>query len=171
MKNKKTDLNPAAIERFVQETWDHVEHLNNIARLHPESVIRIARKRIVWPGFISRKRAFQKNNAKLMRDIQLGNDFVLTGEWQPDSSSARGAFLVHWWGTTMQKQWGLPKLTEKNKTTWFDKVWRCIIEELHIVPEKDPMLARLSGSAKTPAAMRAEIRRQTRKAFDVLIRH
>ena len=82
MKNKKTDLNPAAIERFVQETWDHVEHLNNIARLHPESVIRIARKRIVWPGFISRKRAFQKNNAKLMRDIQL-----CTGEIESQKSS------------------------------------------------------------------------------------
>jgi hypothetical protein len=180
MKNKKRDAESSeessevqrwAIERLVQETWNHVEHLNNVVKSHPELVIPIARNRIVWPAFISRKRAFRKENEKLMEKIQLGKDFVLTGEWQPDSPSARGAFLVHHWGTARQKQWGLPKLTRRNSRTWFDQAYRCMRQKIGIVMEQDPQFASLGQSAATPAATRAEIKRKIRRSFTQVIRH
>ena len=92
---------------------------------------------------------------------------------------------MHWWGTTMQKQWRLPKLTRKNKRSWFDKTWCRIVgagkRDLHATPENDPLLAPLGESAKKryykredpkermPLAVRAEIKRQIWKAFDKLI--
>lgn len=170
----------ASIERLVEEVFMCVEHLNNITKSHPDLVIPIARRLIVWPGFISRKSAFQKKNAKLMARIELGNDYALTGEWQPDSSSTRGAHWLYSWGIGMAKEWRLPKLTRKNKRSWFDKVWQCLIKKLHIIPEQDPLLGPLGKSAKrdykredskerTPRAVRAEIKRQIWKAFDKLI--
>jgi uncharacterized linocin/CFP29 family protein len=85
MKNK---AERQAIERLVQETWMRVEHLNEIAKSHPELVIQFARKQIVWPGFISRKRAFQKENAKLMDKIELGrnSNYSDRGQMSEDGS-------------------------------------------------------------------------------------
>lgn len=181
MKNNKADLEQLqAIERVVRETWMYVEHLNAITKSRPELLIPIARKQIVWPAFISRKRASQKQNAELMDKIQLGDDYVLTGEWQPNSPSTHGALWVHWWGTRMSKEWRLPQLTKKNKRPWFDRTWRCMERHLHITPENDPLLAPLGKSAqryykredpneRMPLALRAEIRRRIWKAFNTLI--
>jgi hypothetical protein len=179
MKNK-TDLNPA-IERYVQETFMHVEHLNNIAKLHPEWVIPIARKRIVWPAFISRKTALQKQNVELMATIELGKESGYSDrEWQPDAPATRGALWVKWLGERYGKQWRLPPFSQKNKRNWFDKAWRCAERDLHITPENDPLLGPLGKSAKRyyykredpkkrmPLAVRAEIKRQIWKAFDTL---
>ena len=68
-----------------------VESLNNVRNSHPELVIPIARKQFVWPGFISRKRAFKKENAETMEKIQLGDDFVLSAVQRrhPHSPSAQ----------------------------------------------------------------------------------
>jgi hypothetical protein len=175
MKNNKPDgqrererLN---IERLVEETFMKVQSLKDLAERKPELLVPIARRQLVWPAFIGRKTDFQKQNAQLMDKLQLGKESGYSErEWQPNSASTRAANLVYQWGKWKKSEWGLPKLTRKNKKAWFNKVWRCLIEELHIVPEKGPMLSRLSGSAKTPAAMRAEIKRQTWKAFDALIR-
>lgn len=175
MKNNKPDGQREAerlnIERLVEDTLTRIEGLNALAEKEPELLVPIARKRIVWPGFISRKRAFQKENARLMNKIQLGNDFALAGEWQPDSPSTRGALWVYWWGTVMQKRWRLPKLTRRNSRKWFDQAWRCMRSELHIIPEQDRLLAPLGQSAATPAAARAEIKRKIRRRFTQVIRH
>jgi len=181
MKNNKTDLNPA-IERFVQETWMHVEHLHAIAKFHPELVIPIARKRIVWPAFISRKTALQKQNAELMSAIQLGKESGYSDrEWRPNAPATRAALWVYWWGSRRAKQWRLPQLTRKNKRKWFDKAWRCMLRYLEVTPEDHPLLGPLGKSAKRyyykredpkkrePLAVRAEIQRQIWKAFDTLI--
>jgi hypothetical protein len=179
MKNNKAERQ--AIERLAQETWMRVEHLNEIAKSDPDLVIPIARKQIVWPGFISRKRAFQKENAELMARIELGrNSNYSDREWRPDAPATRGAHWVYWWGSGMAKQWRLPQLTGKNKRSWFDKAWSCMLRDLHVTPENDPRLGPLGESAKryykredpkerAPLAMRAEIKRQIWKAFDTLI--
>ncbi|PYI98459.1 MAG: hypothetical protein DME98_04295 [Verrucomicrobia bacterium] len=167
----KIDLAQWSIARLVEDTWTHVERLNKIAESRPELLIPIAREQIQWPGFISRKSAFQKKNAKLTNDIQLGNDFALKGEWQPDSPSTHGAYLVHWWGTNMQEQWGLPKLTRRNSKKWFDQVWRRMRSELHIKLEKEPYYKQLAQSAATPEAAREEIRKQIYRSFEKVIRH
>ena len=184
MEDKKNELARWSIERLVNDAFMHVEMLNNITKRHPELVIPIARRHIVWPGLISRKSAFQKKNVKLMNDIQLGDDFVLKGKFQPEAAATHGAFWVHSWGTRMQKQWRLPKLTRKNKRSWFDKAWCRIVgagkSDLHATPENDPLQGPLGKSAerdykrddpkkKIPLAVRAEIKRQIWKAFDTLI--
>jgi hypothetical protein len=77
------------IERLVEETFMKVESLNRLAERKPELLIPIARRQLVWPGFISRKRAFQKQNAELIDKIQLGKDSGYSeGEWH----------LVYQWG-------------------------------------------------------------------------
>jgi hypothetical protein len=170
MKNKDQErqvIARRAIERLVEQTFMYVNELNNVTERHPELVIPIARRQIVWPGLISRKRAFREKNDKLISKIQLGNDFVLTGEFQPDAPATHLAYLVHWWG----ELWGLPKLTRKNSSEWFDQVWRRMLSELHIVPEKDPYYTQLAQSAATPAAKRAEIKRNIRRSFTKVIRH
>jgi hypothetical protein len=171
VEDKSNELARRSIERLVADTFMHVEMLNNITKSHPELVIPIARRHIVWPGLTSRKLAFQKKNAELIKKIQLGKNYVLKGEFQPDSPSTHLAYLVHWWGTTMQKQWGLPKLTRRNSRKWFDQVWRGMLSVLHIVPEKDPYYAQLAQSAATPAIKRAEIKRKIKRTFAKVIRH
>src|SRR4029453_8161607 len=87
------------IERLVEETFMKVESLNRLAERKPELLIPIARRQLVWPGFISRKRAFQKQNAELIDKIQLGKDSGYSeGEWQPNSPSTLAANLVYQWG-------------------------------------------------------------------------
>ena len=180
VKNNKTEQQ--AIERLVQDTWMHVEHLNEIAKRHPELVIPIARRQMVWPGFISRKRAFQKENAKLMARIELGaNSDFSDRQWRPDAPATRAAHLVYRWGSGMATKWRLPRLTMKTKRRWFDKAWRCMLEKLHITPENDPLLGILGKSAKRyyykrenpkkrmPLAVRTEIKRRIWKVFDTLI--
>src|SRR4029077_3572199 len=154
---------------------------NEIAKSRPELVIPIARRKIVWPGFISRKRAFQKENAKLLVRSELGrNSNYSDREWRPDAAATRGAHWVYSWGELRKAEWGLPKLTRKNKRTWFDKAWRCMLRDLHVTPQNDPHLGSLGKSAKRhykredpkermPLAVRAEIKRQIWKAFDTLI--
>jgi hypothetical protein len=185
MKNNKPDdqrererLN---IERLVEETFMKVESLKHLAERKQELLIPIARRQLVWPAFISRKSAFQKQNAELMNKIQLGKESGYSeGEWQPDSPSTRAANLVYQWGKWKKSEWKLPTLTRKNKRKWFDKVWRCLIKKLHIIPEQDALLRLLGKSAKmyykredsekrAPLAMRAEIQRQIWKAFDRLV--
>jgi hypothetical protein len=171
MKNiENIDLAQWSLERQLKDTWMHVERLNEFIKLHPKLVIPIARREIQWPGFISRKRAFQKENKKLMERIELGNDYVLTGEFQPDSPSTHGAYLVHWWGTHKQKQWGLPKLTRRNSKKWFDQAWRCMRSEGKKL-EQIPYYAQLGQSAATPAAARVEIKGKIYRRFAQVIRH
>jgi hypothetical protein len=178
---KKNKAEQQAIERLVQETWMHVEHLNSIAERRPDLLIPIARKRILWPGFISRKRGFDTQNVKRMDRIELGaNSDYSDREWRPDAAATHGANWVYWWGIRMAKIWRLPPLTGKNKMRWFDEAWSCMEKNLHITPETDLLLGPLGKSAKRdykrenpkerePLAMRAEIKRQIRKAFDTLI--
>jgi hypothetical protein len=133
MRNNKAERQRQIIERLARDTWMRVESLNRIAKSYPELVIPIARKQIVWPGFISCKRAFQKKNAELMETIQLGKESDYSeGEWQPNAPSTRAAYWLHWLGRLKKAEWELPKLTKNNKRTWFNKVWRCVIEELHL---------------------------------------
>jgi len=109
VKNNKTEQQ--AIERLVQETWMRVEYLNEIAKRHPALVIPIARRQMVWPAFISHKRAFQKENAKLMAKIELGADSDYSDkQWRPDARATRAVIWVYGWGSRMAKKWALPRL-------------------------------------------------------------
>jgi hypothetical protein len=168
MKKDKNDQQAIRyVDRLVRETCKRVERLNRIARSAPELVIPIARQQIRWPGFISRKRAFQKENSELMDAIHLGENFKLTGEWHPRSASTRGALSVHWWGSVLQKTWGLPQLTKKNKKRWFNRTWSCMVRYTQFTPESDPLYRSLAG---TPAAKRAEIKRKIYRSFAKNIR-
>jgi hypothetical protein len=181
MKDNETPQQ-AIIESMVQETWMMVENLNGMAEREPELLIPIARKQIVWPGFISTKAAYNRKNSELMEKIQLGKDSPFSsGEWRPNAPSTQRAIWLYWLGRRRAKQCGLPqKITKKNKKAWFDKAWRCAIKKLNWEPEKDPALARLGESAKRyykrenpkvrmSLAVRAEIKRQVWHAFDRLV--
>src|SRR4029453_8989052 len=87
------------IERLVEETFMKVESLNRLAERKPELLIPIARRQLVWPGFISRK---------LIDKIQLGKDSGYSeGEWQPNSPSTLAANLVYQWGKWRKSEWRL----------------------------------------------------------------
>jgi hypothetical protein len=142
----------------------------------------IARQTFYWPGFISRKRAFDRKNAELMDKIELGVDCPYSPkQWQISAPTTHTVMRLHLYCRTYEKQWQLPPLTtNENKRSWFEQAWKYMVNDLHVVPENDPVLARLGKSAeryykredpkeRTPRAVRAEIKRQIWKAFDKLI--
>jgi hypothetical protein len=156
--------------------------LDHMARKRPELFRVIARQTFYWPGFISHKRAFDRKNDELMEKIELGVDCPYSPkQWQISAPTTQLAMTFHLHCRTYEKQWQLPPLTtKKNKRMWFERAWQYMVDDLHVVPENDPVLAPLGESAKrdykredpkerTPLAVRAEIKRQIWKAFDKLI--
>jgi hypothetical protein len=121
--------------------------LNSIATECPELVLPISRDIFIWPGFISRKRAFKLHNAKLMDALQLGEGSVYSKrQWQlsaPSTQAAVGLFVT---AQLHKKEWDLPPLTEKSKRTWFEASWSYMLKE-GTVPEETPFLAQLGKSA------------------------
>jgi hypothetical protein len=167
--------------------WNEAEKLvmalNDIAQKRPELLRLVARQKFYWPSFICRKRAFDRKNAEIMDKIQLGVDCPYSPkQWQISAPTTHTAMTLHLYCKLYEKQWQLPPLTtKKNKRLWFERGWNYMVEDLHVVPENDPVLAPLGESAKryyykredpkerTPLAVRAEIKRQIWKAFDKLI--
>jgi hypothetical protein len=181
---KNNDRERRRIERLVEKASMYVERLNNITERHPELVIPIARKKIQWPAFIGRKRGFRVENAELMNKIQLGVDSPFSPkQWRVRATSTQTAMKIYELCRTYEKQWQLPPLTKESKRLWFDRGWEYMLNDLGIVPEKDPHLARLGQSATRKRSgwaakyrggasdVRAEIKRQLWNAFNGLIRN
>jgi hypothetical protein len=152
-----------------------------LAQKRPELFRLVARKTFYWPGFVSRKRAFDTKYDELMDKIELGVDCPYSPkQWQISAPTTRTAMELHLHCCTYEKEWQLPPLTKKTKRLWFERAWQYMVDDLHVVPESDPVLAPLGKSAeryykradpkeRTPRAKRAEIKRQIWKAFDKLI--
>jgi len=172
--------------REAKELWkaacDRVMELHDMAQKRPELLRPIARQIFAWPGFISRKRAFDTENAKLMDKIELGVGLPFsTKQWQISAVSTQFAIRLYSLCRTYKKQLQLPHLTKKNKRLCFDRVWRYAVNDLGIVPEKNPHLAKLGQSATRTRSgwdakyrgracdVRAEIKRQVWNAFNGLI--
>jgi hypothetical protein len=181
MKNNDQDESRAAIELW-NLACQLVVALEDIAKKRPELLRPIARQTFFWPGFISRKRAFDRENAKLMDKIELGvGGPYSTKQWRISAPSTQLAIKLHLLCRTYEKQWQLPRLTKKNKRTWFEQGWKHMVNDLGVVPEKDPHLAKLGKSATRNRSgwdakyrghacdVRAEIKRQVRNAFNGLI--
>jgi len=167
----------AAIELW-HTACELVMALHDMAQKRPELLRPIARQQIVWPGFISRKkRAFDTENAKLMDKIELGvGGPFSTKKWQISATSTQFAIRLYLEGQKHAKQLGLPPLTtKKKKQIWFERIWKYAVDDLHIEPEKNPVLAKLGRAAVTrninasAEDIRAEIKKQVWKAFDGLI--
>jgi hypothetical protein len=169
------------------ELWkaacDRVSELHDMAQKRPELLRPIARQIFVWPGFISRKkRAFDTENDALMDKIELGAGVPFSmKKWQISAVSTQFAIRLYSLCRTYEKQWQLPPLTKKTKRLWFERVWRYAVNDLGVVPENNPHLAKLGQSATRtrsgwdakyrgrPCDVRAEIKRQLWNAFNVLI--
>jgi hypothetical protein len=162
-----------------------VNALNSIAEKQPELVLPISREIFLWPAFISRKRAFRKENAKLMDRLQLGEGGVFSQrQWRLSAPSTQAAVSLYVTALLYKKAWDLPPLTKNNKRTWFEASWNYMLKE-GSVPEETPFLAQLGKSAVGKKSttrgmaeqtggmrrndMRAEIKRQIWNAFDRLI--
>jgi len=151
--------------------------LEDMAQKRPELLRPIARQIFFWPGFISRKRAFDMDNAKLMDKIELGVGGPYSSKhWQIEAVSTQFAMRLHWQFQKYAKQLGLPPLTtEKNKRIRFEQIWNYAVNDLHIEPEKNPHLAKLGRAAVTrninasAEDKRAEIKKQVWNAFNGLI--
>jgi hypothetical protein len=153
-----------------------VTALHDLAQKRPELLRPIARQTFFWPGFISRKRAFDRENAKLMDKIELGvGGPYSTKQWRISAASTQLAIKLHLLCHTYEKQWQLPPLTKKAKPIWFEKAWNYMVNDYGVVPEQDPHLTRLGRAAITrninasAEDKRAEIRKQVWKTFDGLI--
>jgi hypothetical protein len=183
VKKKNNDQGESLAAIFLwNEAHKLLTALDDMAHKRPELFRVIARQTFYWPGFISHKRAFDRKNAELMEKIELGVDCPYSPkQWQISAPTTQLAMTFHLYCRTYEKQWQLPPLTtKKNKRLWFERAWQYMADDLHVVPENDPVLAPLGESAKrdykredpkerTPLAVRAEIKRQIRKAFDKLI--
>ena len=127
--------NPADEQRAAIELWNTtcqlVTRLNAWANERPELFQLIARQAFFWPGFISRKRAFARENAKLMEKIELGKDCLYRNDrqWRINEPATQFAFYLYTLARTFTKQWQLPRLSdEKSKRVWFDRAWDCLAE-------------------------------------------
>jgi hypothetical protein len=159
-----------------------VTALNDIAQKRPELLRLVARQTFYWPGFISRKRAFDRKNAEIMDKIELGADSPYSAKkWRISAPTTHLAMQLHLRCRTYEKQWQLPPLTKKTKRLWFEQAWKHMVDDLHFLPENDPVLAKLAKSATRKRSgwdakyrgracdVRAEIKRQVWNAFNVLI--
>jgi hypothetical protein len=159
-----------------------VTALYDMAEKRPELFRLVARRTFYWPGFVSRKGAFKRKYDKLMDKIELGVDCPYsTKKWQLSAPTTQLAIKLHLLCCTYEKQWQLPPLTKKTKRLWFERGWKYWVNDLGAVPEKDPVLAKLGKSATRKRSgwdakyrggasdVRAEIKRQVRNAFNVLI--
>jgi hypothetical protein len=166
----------AAIELW-NTTCQLVTALQDMAQKRPELLRPIARQTFVWPGLISRKRAFETENDKLMDKIELGVGGPYSSKkWHLEATSTQFAIVLHSKLQPHAKQLGLPPLTtEENKRIWFEKVWSYAVNDLGIEPEKNPHLAKLGRAAVTrninasAEDQRAEIKKQVWNAFNRLI--
>ena len=166
----------AAIELW-NVTCQLMTELYDMAQKRPELLRPIARQIFVWPGFISRKRAFNMANTKLMDKIELSVGGVYSSkQWRIEKPSTQFAIRLYLEGQKLAKQLGLPPLTtEKNKRIWFEQIWNYAVNDLHIEPEKKPHLAKLGRAAVTrninasAEDKRAEIKKQVWNAFNGLI--
>src|SRR5262249_807663 len=130
-------------------TCQLVMALHDLAQKRPELLRPIARQTFFWPGFISRKRAFDRENDKLMDKIELGlGGPYSTKEWRISAPSQQLAIKLYLLANTYAKQWRLPPLTKKTKRIWFEKAWAHMVNDLGVVPENDPVLGALGKSAK-----------------------
>jgi len=166
-----------------------VTELDHMAHKRPELFRLVARQTFYWPALISRKRAFDKKNAELMDKIELGADCPYsTKKWRISAPTTHTAMWLHLQCRTYEKQWELQPLTKKTKRLWFERGWKHMVNDLGVVPEKDPVLAKLGKSAARERSgldnksvldakyrggasdVRAEIKRQLWNAFNVLIK-
>src|SRR5262245_50133098 len=177
MEDKKPEPDDlrAAIELW-NATCQLVTALHDIAQKRPELLRPIARQVFLWPGFISRKRGLDTENDTLMDKIELGVGGPYSSKkWHISAHSTQFAMRLYWEGQKHAKQLGLPPLTtEKNKQIFFERIWSAV-DDLHIEPEKNPVLAKLGNAAVTrninasAEDKRAEIKKQVWKAFKGLI--
>ena len=166
--------------------WNEAEKLvmalNDIAQKRPELLRLVARQKFYWPSFICRKRAFDRKNAEIMDKIQLGVDCPYSPkQWQISAPTTHTAMTLHLYCKLYEKQWQLPPLTKETKRLWFDRGWKHMVNDLGVVPEKDPHLVKLGKSATRKRSgwdakyrggasdVRAEIKRQVWNAFNRLL--
>ena len=166
--------------RAAIELWNAacqlVTALHDMAQKRPELLRPIAQQLFFWPGFISRKRAFETDNEKLMEKIELGiGGPYSTKQWHMSATSTQLALYLYQLCRMFEKQWQLPALSRKTKQEWFEKAWEYMLDDLHIVPEKDPHLAKLGRAAVTrninasAEDQREQIKRQVWNAFNGVI--
>jgi hypothetical protein len=159
-----------------------IDGLDRLAREKPDLLRPIARNTFVWPGTISRKRAWKRANEELMDRLQLGQGSVYSRKgWQFSAPSTQAAFglLIKHLG---EQTWPNRALTKAAKRELFERLWE---QELAsgLVPENVEKLAALGKwkATKKPkyckelhkatqdANVRAEIKDRIWDAFDNLV--
>jgi len=180
---------PLPVGTLVMLTHIMVHALNSIADSSPESLWPWSRHAFVWPAHISRKREFRRANEKLMSDLHLGKGGVYSNrKWQLSAPSTQGALSVIINALARRDALNLPVLTRATKETWFEASWNDLIArgirpeegnlkplgEAAIKPKRAVKHANLRGMSKQTEGMkrddlRAEIKRQVRKAFNTFV--
>ena len=172
-----------AVALLLMLTVQMIDTLNPIVERRGKLVRRLARNVFAWPALISRKRAFAKENEKLMDRLQLGKDGIFSDrEWQPSASSTQAALTVFLFGQARARRGLCPQVTRKNKRRWFEENWKLLLDE-GFKPEASDFLRPLgkSKAKRKPkycknlhpgtanANARSEIRARAWKAFDKII--
>lgn len=151
-----------------------IRALNEIATQFPERVQPVSRDMIAWPAIISCKAATERQNKKLMDDIQLGAESIHRGQWQPKAST-REAAQMYLWLRENKARLELPKLSRQTWEAWFEAGWQELLRITGGQPEKDEGLRAIGEhygehsknngvqAKATPATKEANIRHGIRK--------
>ena len=119
MKKKNNDEGEA-LEAILlwNEACKLVTALDHLAQKRPELFRHVARKTFYWPGFISRKRAFDTKYAELMDKIELGVDCPYSPkQWQISAPTTHTAITLHLYCKKYEQEWQLPPLTTKKNVS------------------------------------------------------
>ena len=158
--------------------------LNSIVIPRPELGRWLARDTIIWPAFISRKRALRRANEELLDKLHLGEGGIFNiGESHLDAPSTWAAIAVFYAGLSRAIAGQCPSLPRENKKQWFDDNWNWLLAN-GFKPEQDDTLCKLGASKakKKPkyckqlhpatqlANLRSEIKSRVWQAFDKVIK-
>ena len=168
--------NRQAVNLLIQVAWDSVQALDSLAREWPELLRPAARKQIMWPAFIGKKKALSGEkkgipkerkkgyvpplNGWLINTIELGEESPHKGKWSPHSPATTQAIAMFHWLDENKLCLGLPDLTENTKSKWFSTGWDGLLKATNQHPEFNDFL-RLIGlhyaqhSVKNAAQKRA----------------
>jgi hypothetical protein len=158
--------------------------LNSIVIPRPELGRWLARDTIIWPAFISRKRALRRANEELLDKLHLGEGGIFNiGESHLDAPSTWAAIAVFYAGLSRAIAGQCPSLSRENKKQWFAENYTWLLAK-GLLPEQHDVLRNLGASkakkkpkyckqlhpATQRANLRSEIKARVWQAFDKIIK-
>jgi hypothetical protein len=154
-----------------------VEVLEQIANQRPRILQPMSRQQIRWPAFIGPKEFQLERNRELMEKLKLGDKSPFRHKWNPKSPATFTAYSMLYWLVENQSTLGLPPISKKTISDWFEIGWKSLSESLNGHPEKyiylrekieqhaDKESARKQEKRNPETVIRAKMKDAVRQSF------